>query len=60
MEIKTIIGDITKLEAGAKVVNFFEGLEHPYSELASLDKALDGAVTQLISKGEIKGLAIVN
>jgi len=55
MEIKTIAGDITKIEADATVVNFFEGLEHPEAEAASVDKALDGAISQLISQGEIKG-----
>jgi len=55
MEIKVAVGDITKIEAGAVVVNFFEGMEHPEGEIASMDKALDGIISKLISQGEIKG-----
>ena len=55
MEIKVAIGDITKIEAGAIVVNFFEGMERTEGEIATIDKALDGAISQLISQGEIKG-----
>ena len=55
MEIKTITGDITKIKAGAIVVNLFEGMQHLDGDLATIDKALEGAITQLISQGEIKG-----
>jgi len=55
MEIKAIVGDITKIEAGAIIVNFFEEMTHPDGDLATVDKALDGAISQLISQGEIKG-----
>ncbi len=55
MEIKIDIGDIARIEAGAIVVNFFEGMEHPEGEIATIDKALDGAISQLIGQGEIKG-----
>jgi len=55
MEIKLATGDITKIEAGAIVVNFFEGTESLEGEIATIDKALDGAISQLISQGEIKG-----
>ncbi len=55
MEIKTIIGDITKIKADAIMVNFFEGMESPDGDIAAMDKALDGAIAQLISQGEIKG-----
>jgi len=55
MEIKAAIGDITKIEAGAIVVNFFEGMKHPEEKLATIDKVLGGAISQLISQGEIKG-----
>ncbi len=55
MEIKVIAGDITRIETGAIVMNFFEGMEHPDGDLATVDKALDGVVSQLISRGEIKG-----
>ncbi len=55
MEIKVIAGDITKIEADAIIVNFFEGAEHPDGDLAGVDKALGGAISQLIGQGEIKG-----
>ena len=55
LEIKVIAGDITKIEAGAIVVNFFEGMERLDGDIARVDKALDGAVSQFISQGEIKG-----
>jgi len=55
MEIKVTIGDIVKVKADAIVVNFFEEMPHPVGDLAAIDKALDGAVSQLISEGEIKG-----
>jgi leucyl aminopeptidase len=54
MEIKVITGDILKVEAGACALGFFErgSLD---GELAGADRALDGAISQLISRGEIKG-----
>ncbi len=55
MEIKVVAGDIAKIEAGAIVVNFFEGMEHPEGDTAVVDRVLDGAISQLISQGEIKG-----
>ena len=55
MEINVIAGDIAKIEAGAIVVNIFEGMARPDGDTASVDKALDGAITHLISQGEIKG-----
>jgi len=55
MEIKVIAGDITKTDAGAIILGLFEGVKRPDGELAVIDKALGGAVSQLISQGEIKG-----
>jgi len=55
MNIKVITGDITKIEADAIVVNFFEGVERTDGDIATIDKALAGTISQLISKGEIKG-----
>ena len=55
MEIKVIAGDIAKIEAGAIMLGLFEGVKRPDGELAVIDKALGGAVSQLISQGEIKG-----
>jgi len=55
MEIKVIVGDIIKTKADALIVNFFEGVEKLEGDIAAVDKALDGAIAQLISQGEIKG-----
>jgi len=55
VEIKVIVSDIDKIKAGAIIVNFFEGVEHLDGDIATIDKALDGAISQLISQGEIKG-----
>ncbi len=55
MEIKVIAGDIINIEAGAILVSVFEGTEHPDGDLAVIDQGLGGAISQLISQGEIKG-----
>ena len=55
MEIKVIVGDIAQIEADAIVVNIFEGVEQPGGATAAVDKALGGAISSLISRGEIKG-----
>ncbi|MFC1949006.1 leucyl aminopeptidase [Chloroflexota bacterium] len=55
MEIKATAGDISEVKAGAIIVDYFEGMKRPEGDAAVIDKALDGAVSQLISQGEIKG-----
>jgi len=55
MEIKVVAGDIVKTKADAIMVPFFEGMERPEGDIATMDKALDGAISQLINQGEIKG-----
>jgi len=55
MEIKTIVGDIAQSKVGAIIISFFEGMKSPDGELANIDQALDGAISQLIKQGEIKG-----
>ena len=55
MEIKATIGNIVEIKADAIVVNFFEGMGHPEGDLATIDKALGGAISELINQGEIKG-----
>ena len=55
MEIKVIAGDITKIKADAIMVNFFEGMASLGGDIAAVDKALGGAIAQLIKQGEIKG-----
>ncbi|MCJ7790898.1 MAG: leucyl aminopeptidase [Dehalococcoidia bacterium] len=55
MDIKVIVGDIAQIEADAIVVNIFEGVDKPGGATAAVDRALDGAISSLISHGEIKG-----
>jgi leucyl aminopeptidase len=55
LEIKVIVGNIAQIEADAVVVNLFEGVEQPGGATAAVDKALNGAISSLISRGEIKG-----
>jgi leucyl aminopeptidase len=57
MEIKVIAGDITKTEAGAIILGVFEGVKRPSGDLIIVDKALAGAISRLISRGEVKGKA---
>jgi len=55
VELKVVIADITRLEVDALIVNLFEEVKQPGGATAAVDKALDGAVSQLIATGEIKG-----
>ena len=55
MEVKVISGDITKIAADAVIVNLFEGVQRPGGATGAVDQALDGAISQLIARGEIKG-----
>ena len=53
MEIKVIAGDITQVEVDAIIVNLFEGAEQLGGATAAVDRALDGAISNLLGKGEI-------
>lgn len=55
MEIKVIADDIVSIKAGAIVLNFFEGMGSPSGDMASVDRALGGAISELIRQGEIRG-----
>lgn len=55
MEIKVESNSIAEVEAGAIIVNLFEGVAQPGGATGAVDKALDGAITALIADGEIKG-----
>ena len=55
MKIKIVAGDITEIKTGAIIVNFFEEMKRPSGELATIDETLGGAISRLISQGEIKG-----
>ena len=55
MEIKVESNSIAEVEAGAIVVNLFEGVTHPGGATGVVDGALGAAITALIEDGEIKG-----
>ncbi len=55
MDIKILVGDIAQIEPDALVVNLFEGAEKPSGATAVVDKALDGAISSLINRSEIRG-----
>lgn len=55
MDIQVVTGDITKIKTDAIVLAVFSGVKTPDGDLATVDKALDGAVSQLIEQGVIKG-----
>ena len=55
MEINVVSGDITKHDAGAVIVNLFEGVTSPGGGTGAVDAALDGAISGLIASGDITG-----
>ena len=55
MEIKAATGDISRFVGGAVVVGVFEGQAHLDGDAVKVDGALEGAISQLISAGQIKG-----
>ena len=55
MDTKVERGDLARHPAKAVIVNLFEGVKSPGGGTGAVDKALDGAISQLIAEGEIKG-----
>jgi leucyl aminopeptidase len=55
VEIKVVSGDITRSVSQAIVLGYFEASERLEGEIAIVDEALEGAITQLIKQGDIKG-----
>ncbi|HZQ37630.1 MAG TPA: leucyl aminopeptidase [Dehalococcoidia bacterium] len=55
MEIRAEQGDILEYRGKAIVVNLFEGVTKPEGATGAADRALDGAIAQLIADGEIRG-----
>ena len=53
--IKVIAGDATEFATPALVINLFQGVTQPGGGTGAVDRALDGAISQLIADGEIKG-----
>ncbi len=55
MDIKVVAGDILHLKTGAIVLGIFEGTTALLGQLLTADKALNGAISQAIKAGGLKG-----
>jgi leucyl aminopeptidase len=57
MQLDVIQGNLAQQTADCLVVNLFEGVTEPGGATGALDKALDGAIRQLIASGDFTGKA---
>ncbi len=55
MDIRVVIGDVTKFRGDAMVVNLYEGVKAPGGATAAVDAALGGAIRKLVQMGEVTG-----
>jgi leucyl aminopeptidase len=55
VELKVSIGQISGLEVDGLIVNIFEGAQKVERAAGTVDRALDGAIADMIEQGEIKG-----
>ena len=55
MELRVESGDITQFPGKAIIVNLFQGVTQPGGGTGAVDRALGGALSQLIADGEMKG-----
>lgn len=55
MDLRVLVANITKLEVDGLIINLFEETKKPGGASEAVDKALDGAISQLIADNEIKG-----
>jgi leucyl aminopeptidase len=55
LEIKVRVGDVSQVDTDAILVSLFEGVEQPSGATSAVDKVLNGAISSLIGRGEIKG-----
>jgi leucyl aminopeptidase len=55
VEIKVIMGNIAELKADAILLGVVEGVPELSGDVAMVDKALGGLVSELVNQGEIKG-----
>ena len=55
MEIKITNNQVETHECGALIINLFEGVKFPGEATGTIDFALKGMISRLISEGEITG-----
>lgn len=55
MKVTVRQGGIQAVEAGAIIVNLFQGVTEPGGATGAVNKALNGAITELIAGGDISG-----
>src|SRR5690625_2512090 len=57
VKIEVVTGQLQEAAADTLIVNLFEGVTTPGGATGALDKALDGAISDLIRHGDLKGKA---
>jgi leucyl aminopeptidase len=57
MQVNVVQGNIVQQPTDCLVVNLFEGVTEPGGATGALDKALDGAIRNLIASGDFTGKA---
>ncbi|MDD5190081.1 MAG: leucyl aminopeptidase [Dehalococcoidales bacterium] len=55
MEIKVKVGSIKRIRADAIIMCVYENMKRPRGDLSIVNKALGGAISDLLHNGEIKG-----
>ncbi|MBT4513210.1 MAG: leucyl aminopeptidase, partial [Chloroflexi bacterium] len=55
MNVRVATGNITEMATDAIIVNLFEGVKSPGGATGAVDNAMDGAISKMIAKGQIKG-----
>jgi leucyl aminopeptidase len=57
MKLSALQGDISKIDVEAIIVNLFEGVTEPTGATGVVDRALGGAIRELIAGGDLRGKA---
>ncbi|GIW08135.1 MAG: putative cytosol aminopeptidase [Dehalococcoidia bacterium] len=55
MKVRVVQDDATTVETDGLIVNLFEGVTAPGGATGAVDRALDGAISELIANGDLKG-----